>query len=64
MHMAKFKVTKVFIVTANTKAEAVELVQKDGAEQLEYVSVKLVEDDPKTELGKWAKGFKQAIVGS
>jgi len=42
--MAKYKVTKVYIVEASNKVEAVDKVTKDPGELLEYVSAKKVEN--------------------
>ncbi len=59
--MPKYKVTKVFVVQAASKQEAVERVTNEPGELLEFVSVVLVaEPDPG---GGWKAGLVKQLTG-
>ena len=59
--MPKYKVTKVFVVQAASKPEAVERVTNEPGELLEYVSVVLVAD-PVPQRG-WKISLVRQLTG-
>ena len=59
--MPKYKVTKVFVVTAASKQAAVEQVTTDPGELLEFVSVLLVADP--APQGGWKTGLVRQLTG-
>ena len=62
--MPLYKVTKVFMVTAGSKEEAVELVTKRPGELLEFVSV-IQQGGPEAEAGwkAWRKALGNQLAG-
>ncbi len=56
--MAKYKVTKVYIVEAATKNEALKLA---GSEHLEYISIQEVAEPKKN---GWTSEAKRQLTGS
>ena len=61
MTVPKYKVTKVFVVHAASKQEAVERVTNEPGELLEFVSVILVaEPDPQ---GGWKASLVKQLTG-
>jgi hypothetical protein len=60
--MPKYKVTKVFLVEAVSKQEAVAKVTTDPGELLEFVSVS-EQAQPKTDAG-WTKTLAKQLTGT
>lgn len=59
--MPKYKVTKVFLVEATSKVEAVAQVTADPGELLEFVSV-IEQSQPKSQAG-WTRGVVKQLTG-
>ena len=59
--MPKYKVTKVFLVDAASKEEAVAKVTAEPGELLEFVSV-IEQGQPKAESG-WRKNLVKQLTG-
>lgn len=59
--MPKYKVTKVFTVSAASKQEAVERVTNEPGELLEFVSVVVVAEQP--QQNAWKAGLLKQLTG-
>jgi hypothetical protein len=59
--MAKFKITKVYIVEAASKDEAFAIVKRTGSEFLEYIGIQQV---PEPNKNSWTGALKNQLAGT
>jgi hypothetical protein len=57
--MARYKVTKVYVIEAASKDEAFAVLRRGGSEQLEYISIQEVSEPKKG----WTGELKGQLIG-